>query len=312
MKLEKYHLIDKVIINENNEFQFNIYGKNTKEERLSLVCKNGIRLVKNELENLISQRFLYVHDDEKKFYEEYYCEFMKQKIIPKNMENFYSDIGNTINKMFTNPESLGNVKEVEHIVTDMVSTILQDDFTVSSFITILSSDYYTHTHSLNVSVYAICLGKHMGIEKEELEDLGTAALLHDLGKSKISNDIINKNGKLTEHEFNEVKKHPTYGWALARQLGITNKNILTGIRNHHERVDGTGYPDKLKNEQIPLFGKIIAICDVFDALTTKRSYKEPVATFDTLLMMKKEMSKHLDINIVNHFIKIFIEEKNSK
>ncbi|WP_428025160.1 HD-GYP domain-containing protein [Arcobacter sp.] len=308
MNTNRYYLIDKVIINENVEFFFDLYGKNKKEESLSLISIKGRKLLKHDVENLMDYNFLYVHEDEKEFYSSYYKDYMSFKIIPKNMEKFYSNIGNIVNRMFEDPQSIKNVKEVETIVNDMVTTILHDNFSVSSFITILASDYYTHTHSLNVSVYSLCLGKHMGLNQKDLENLGTSALLHDLGKSKISDKIINKNGVLTEHEFNEVKKHPMYGWALARQLGITNKSILAGIRNHHERVDGTGYPDKLKNEQIDIFAKIIGVCDVFDALTTNKTYKNSMGTFNTLVMMKKDMSKHLDSNIVNHFIGIFKEE----
>ncbi|WP_428026842.1 HD-GYP domain-containing protein [Arcobacter sp.] len=308
MNTNRYYLIDKVIINENVEFFFDLYGKNKKEESLSLISIKGRKLLKHDIENLMDYNFLYVHEDEKEFYSSYYKDYMSFKIIPKNMEKFYSNIGNIVNQMFEDPQSIKNVKEVETIVNDMVTTILHDNFSVSSFITILASDYYTHTHSLNVSVYSLCLGKHMGLNQKDLENLGTSALLHDLGKSKISDKIINKNGVLTEHEFNEVKKHPMYGWALARQLGITNKSILAGIRNHHERVDGTGYPDKLKNEQIDIFAKIIGVCDVFDALTTNKTYKNSMGTFNTLVMMKKDMSKHLDSNIVNHFIGIFKEE----
>jgi len=310
MNTNTYYLVNKVIIDENVEFFFNLYGKKSKEEDLSLLSIKGRKLVKYDIENLLDYNYLYVHEDEKEFYENHYNDFMRLKLIPENMKSFYSTVGNTVNKMFENPQSLKNVTEVETIVNDMVSTILHDNFSVSSFITILASDYYTHTHSLNVSVYALCLGKHMGMSKKDLEDLGVSALLHDLGKSKISDSIINKNGLLSEHEFNEVKKHPMYGWALARQLGITNKSILAGIKNHHERVDGTGYPDKLIDEQIDIFAKIIGICDVFDALTTNKSYKNSTGTFNTLVMMKKDMSKHLDGKIVNHFIGVFKEEMN--
>jgi|TARA_R110002033_G_scaffold414_1_gene4037 HD-GYP domain-containing protein (c-di-GMP phosphodiesterase class II) len=305
---EKYYLINKEIINEGVEFFFDIYGKNTKEENVSLVSTKSRKLIAHDIENLSDYKYLYVHENEKKFYESYYKSFMSKKLIPKNMKNFYAEVGTTVNKIFENPQTIKNVKEVETIVNDMVSTILQDSFSVSSFITILASDYYTHTHSLNVSVYSLCLGKHMGLNKRDLENLGTSALLHDLGKTQISDKIINKEGALTEHEFNEVKKHPMYGWALARQLGVTNKDILSGIRNHHERVDGTGYPDKQKAEHMSVFAKIIAVCDVFDALTTNKSYKNSMGTFNTLVMMKKDMSSHLDSNVVNHFIGIFKEE----
>lgn len=308
--MKKYYLIDKVIINENEEFLFDIYGKNLQEEHLSLVHEKGIKIVDSGARDLISQNFLYVYENEKHFYEEYYANFMNKRVVPKNMETIYDEVGQTVNKMFENPESLGNIKEAEHIVTDMVSTILEDEFTVSSFISILAHDYYTHTHSLNVSVYSLCLGKHLGLAKKNLEDLGTAALLHDLGKSRISTKIINKDGKLTNEEFKEIKKHPVYGWGLAKRLGIKNKSILAGIRNHHEKVDGTGYPDGFQNNDIHLYAKIIGICDVFDALTTKRSYKDPIGTFNTLIMMKKEMSTHLDGKIVDCFVKIFREEND--
>jgi len=308
---QKYYPINKTIIDEDVELFFNLYGKTSREKELSLISTKNRKLVKHDVENLLDYNLLYVHEEEKELYENYYNNLMSLKLVPEKMKEFYSNVGNTINKMFTNPQDKSNMKEVDNIVTDMVSTIAQDSFTVSSFITILSSDYYNHTHSLNVSVYAICLGRHLKMSKSELKELGVSALLHDLGKSKISDAIINKTGKLTEHEFNEVKKHSMYGWALARQMGITNKHILAGIRNHHERMDGNGYPDKLKDEQIHTFAKIIAVCDTFDALTTNKSYQDSMGTFNTLLMMKKEMSKHLDTTIVDHFINIFREESIS-
>jgi HD-GYP domain-containing protein (c-di-GMP phosphodiesterase class II) len=308
---QKYYPINKTIIDEEVELFFNLYGKTSSEKELSLISTKNRKLVKHDVDNLLDYNLLYVHEDEKELYENYYNNLMSLKLVPEKMKEFYSNVGNTINKMFTNPQDKSNMKEVDNIVTEMVSTIAQNSFTVSSFITILSSDYYNHTHSLNVSVYAICLGRHLKMKKSELKELGVSALLHDLGKSKISDAIINKTSKLTEHEFNEVKKHSMYGWALARQMGITNKHILAGIRNHHERMDGNGYPDRLKDEQIHIFAKIIAVCDTFDALTTNKSYQDSMGTFNTLLMMKKEMSKHLDTTIVDHFINIFREESIS-
>ncbi|XOB61489.1 HD-GYP domain-containing protein [Campylobacterota bacterium DY0563] len=307
--INKYYLIDKVIINKNEKFDFDIYAKNTIEERVSLVLCKNYKILKNRVDELIAYRYLYVHESEKKFYDKYFNGFMNQKVIPNDMDKFYEEVGLTIDKMFKDPESLANYSEVKNIVTNMVKIILDKKFMINSFISILASNYYTHTHSLNVSVYAICLGKHLGLKENDIQDLGISALLHDLGKSKIKESILNKIGTLTEYEFNEMKKHPLLGWLLAKRLGITNRNILAGIRNHHEKMDGTGYPDRQKDEDIHLFAKIIGICDVFDALTTKRVYKDAVSTFETLIMMKKEMSQHLDPRIVDDFIKIFKEEK---
>jgi len=298
---KNYFLIDKRIINNHNGFMFNLYGKNTFNEDLSLVYEKGITPV----DTILDCRYLYAHEDNRNLYESHYNDFTNDKLVPVEMKTFYDNISNNINALFENPESIENVEEAKKIVTDMVSIIAQDSFTVSSLVTILSFDYYTHTHSLNVSVYAICVGKQMGFTKIELEELGTSALLHDLGKTRIDPLVINKNGALTQREFIEVQNHPFYGWLIAKKVGIENKNILAGIRNHHEKIDGTGYPDKLTGNEIHLYAKIIGICDVFDAITTNKTYKDSKSTFETLVMMKKEMSNHLDVDIINHFIHIF-------
>ena len=132
-----------------------------------------------------------------------------------------------------------------------------------------------------------------------------ASILHDLGKSCVDPNIINKNGKLTKSEFEEIKQHPVYGYDLALNMGITDKRILSGIRSHHEKLDGSGYPDGLKDQQIPLFARIIAVCDVFDALTTKRSYKDAMKSFEAIKLMKEQMSNHLDMKLVNALIQMF-------
>ena len=308
--LRKYYLIDKVILNENSEFDFDIYGTNEQEIPVSLLHERGVRLFKDDVQLLIEQTYLYVNEQQKRFYEEYYTNYMSERVIPTAMEVFYDDVAESINKLFNNPHSIKNMKEVENVVEDLVTTILKDDFTVSSFVSILSNHYHTHTHSLNVSVYAVCLGRHMGMAKDRLEDLATAALLHDLGKSKISNAILLKEAALTPKEFEEIKKHPLYGWALIKRLGVYQQHILDGVKYHHEKIDGTGYPDGLKGDNIPAFARIIAVCDVFDAVTTKRSYKDSISTFETLLSMKKEMRSHLDGMIVDHFIQIFREEND--
>jgi len=113
--------------------------------------------------------------------------------------------------MFKNPESLENVKSAQDIVHSTLEMILNDDSAVESLMKITAHDYYTHTHSLNVSIYTLSLGAFLGITGKDLETLGMAAVLHDLGKSKIDYEIINKNGKLTNEEFDQMKRHPAFG-----------------------------------------------------------------------------------------------------
>jgi len=231
----------------------------------------------------------------------------KKKV--SHLEKLYSEFSQKMSEIFDMPDSLENINEANKIVKEMLSCILADDFTVQSLIGVLSYHYYTHTHSLNTCVYALCLGKKLNFKEDELHDLGVAALLHDLGKTQISQTLLNKNGKLTEAQFKEVQKHSVYGYRLLKNLKVTKKGILKGICNHHEKTDGSGYPDGLTKHQIHPFARIIAICDVFDAITTKKSYKDLSGTFDALMIMKKDMKQHLDSHIVNVFITIFEPKK---
>jgi HD-GYP domain-containing protein (c-di-GMP phosphodiesterase class II) len=109
-----------------------------------------------------------------------------------------------------------------------------------------------------------------------------------------------------------MKKHPVYGHEIAITMGITDNRILTGIRHHHEKMYGGGYPDNLSGEAISQFARIIGICDVFDALTTKRSYKDPMSSFEALKLMKDTMKEHLDVEMINSFIRMLRHREEKK
>lgn len=303
----KYFLIDNVVITRNSILTFDLY-KQDENKKPVLILHKHMPLINDVFEE-IERYDLYVHEDEKRHYDMHYQALSDRNVVPQQMLALYTNISENVNKLFENPESMTNYKIAKDNVQSLVSTVLKKDFSASSFLSVLIYDYYTHTHSLNVSVYAISLGKHLGMGKEALEELGTAALLHDIGKSKIDDDILYKNGQLTKEEFKLVQEHPMHGWNILKQLGIKNKNILAGVRSHHEKLDGTGYPDKLTSKEIHIYGKIIGICDVFDAITTKRTYQDPKSTYDTLITMKKEMRNHLDSVLINHFILMLREQK---
>ena len=206
----------------------------------------------------------------------------------------YEDASNVVNNFLNNPTATGNYKASKDVIKNMVDTVLDNEFTIKSLHSIARHDYYTHTHSVNVAVYSLSLGSFLEFRHEALLELGEAALLHDLGKSKIDAAIINKNGKLTDGEFEKIKKHPVLGYTIGVNLGIKNKRVLDGIKHHHEKIDGSGYPYKLKGENIPYYARIIGVCDIFDALTSKRSYKEAMSVKDALLLMKTNMKEHVD------------------
>lgn len=146
-------------------------------------------------------------------------------------------------------------------------------------------DEYTYRHSIGVALLSRLIGKARGLATIDLLELTTAGFLHDIGKARIDDAIINKPGKLTREEFAEIQRHTLYGYEVLRNTpGISEQTALVALR-HHEREDGSGYPYGLRGQQIDLFSKIIAVADVFHAMISKRVYKDPVPFYKVLQEM---------------------------
>lgn len=198
------------------------------------------------------------------------------------------------------PKAISDVKDAAEVIMD---NILNDEKAFLSLVGASSYDYYTYTHCINVAIYSIGIGKFMGLRNDELKALAYGASLHDVGKSKVDQEILNKQGKLDDKEFEHIKQHAAFGFDILQDTtGEVDKRVLTAVRHHHEKMDGSGYPDGISGNNISLYAKVVAIADIFDALNTKRCYKEPMSTFDTLMMMKGKMSGHIDGDILKAFI----------
>ena len=309
----KYIPIDKNIIEEGMVCEFSLFTPSNSNTQMNCIKEPGVPITKREKVIIDTEKLLYVHASE---YSKY--EYLRANLLDYNKTkattnvNFeeqtaaiYTNAARVLNKLFSNPETLGNYEASKGVVNDMVGTILNDDFTIKSLMSIAAHDYYTHTHSINVAIYALSLGSFLNFTSKELSELGEAALLHDLGKSKIDPRIINKNGKLTNEEFDEMKKHPSLGYTVGVKLGIKNKKVLEGISHHHEKMDGTGYPFRMRGENIPYYARIIGLCDIFDALTSRRSYKDPMTSFEALLLIKTNMKDHVDMTLLKKMIEMF-------
>lgn len=136
-----------------------------------------------------------------------------------------------------------------------------------------ANDPYTAGHSKRVATYAQMLALRLGFSPEEVDEVYYAGLIHDVGKLGIDNSIINKPGRLTDAEYNEIKRHPSVGYEILKHISIKG-NFADGAKCHHERIDGKGYPNGLKGDNIPFLAKIIAVADAYDAMTSKRSYRD--------------------------------------
>ena len=149
-----------------------------------------------------------------------------------------------------------------------------------------SSDTYTFGHCGRVAEYAEAVGRALGLTEDALTTLRLGAYLHDVGKVKVPHEILNKPGKLTKAEFEIIKQHPVWGVDLFSAIEFP-WDIKPIIRWHHEKYDGTGYPDRLRGDEIPLAAQIICIVDVYDALTTTRSYRPALSHAEALSAMRE-------------------------
>ena len=161
---------------------------------------------------------------------------------------------------------------------------------------------HTYLHSINVANYSVSLGERLNLNKSNLEKLKLIGLLHDIGKLKIPNDILKKPGKLTDEEFEVMKSHPVYSVELLKRAGFTNEEVLRSIKAHHERIDGTGYPEGLSKDQIPFLSKIITVTDSFEAMTSNRCYRSMQDLDYAREELIKGAGKQFDEEIVNVFI----------
>jgi putative nucleotidyltransferase with HDIG domain len=161
-----------------------------------------------------------------------------------------------------------------------------------------AKDPYTQGHSHRVSDYSVLISKEIGLDEELVNDIRIGSLLHDIGKIGIPDHVLLKNGKLTSEEFDIIKKHPKTGVNILSQVQLLEP-MLPAILEHHERLDGSGYPDKLMGSNISLMGRIVAVADVFDAMTSHRPYRPALSFLEVLEYLEKNSSKLFDPICVN-------------
>ena len=168
--------------------------------------------------------------------------------------------------------------------------------------TVEAKDTYTRGHSDRVSEYSVLIGKYMNLPDEDLETLRIGGLFHDIGKIGIPDAILLKDSKLTDDEYSEIKNHPAIGKHILSNAKIF-ENIIPIVFHHHEKYDGNGYPEKLAGQNIPLYARIAAIADTFDAMTSKRSYRDALS----LDIVKNELSRCSGTQFDPNILKVFLD-----
>ncbi len=230
-----------------------------------------------------------------------------KKLSPdKKSQVIYQHSLEMMESLLEKPDAV-NIHECKQAVASITDLILSDDKTAESLLRITSHDFYTYTHSVNVGVTGIMLSKALfkHSDAHDIHELGAGFFLHDLGKVKVNPDVLNKPARLTEAEMRHVRIHPYQGYKLLDGANELTEECRIIVMQHHEFVDGTGYPRKLQGDDIHLYGKICGLADIFDALTAERSYKKAMTTFDALKLMKEKMITHFDSKLFNSFVRLF-------
>jgi len=171
-------------------------------------------------------------------------------------------------------------------------------------------DRYTKGHSKRVKKYSIEIGQKLGLKDDELEIIEYAAMLHDIGKIAVSDVILSKPGRLNDEEWAAVKKHPAISSDILSSLKLLHAE-LPAVRHHHERFDGKGYPDGLKGEDIPLYARILALADAYDAMTSARPYREALSKEDAIQEIEKGKGSQFDPGLADIFLEL-IRGKNNR
>jgi len=195
-----------------------------------------------------------------------------------------------------------NAEAATQMVDDIAASVDRNLGALISLVRLKNKDEYTYMHSVAVCALMVALAKELGLSEAEAKQAGLAGLLHDIGKAGIPMEVLNKPGALTDEEFSLVKLHPQRGYELLQQANIIDSVALDVCLHHHEKINGTGYPKKLKADEISIFAKMGAVCDVYDAITSNRPYKEGWEPGISLQRMA-QWTEHFDDRVFKAFVK---------
>lgn len=228
--------------------------------------------------------------------------------LPKNSsQRFvldYESDANTTKRMFQDISSGKrlNIDSANTIVDSVVGKSQDNSNMVNSIMQVRSIDEYTYYHSLNVSMLCVLIGRWLRLEDQNIRDLAQAGLLHDIGKTRVPLEILNKPGQLSSSEFSEIKKHSEYGYSIVNDIGGVSSEVAVAILTHHEKEDGSGYPLGLTGEKLNLYSKIITIADIFDAMTANRTYKSKDTPFKVFELMQHGSFGIIDPVVLSVFL----------
>lgn len=237
----------------------------------------------------------------------------------KNIEKLHTDdrakvklsnsvrerVAQGIQYIYSNAESESLANTTDSITRDLIGAIDNNDAIAIDINELKTSDEYTFKHSVDVATISMILAKKQGLNKKEIYEIGVAGLLHDIGKTKVPLEILNKPGRLDDNEFSVMKQHSVYGYKMIKDRPDFNPAISYAVLQHHEKINGKGYPMGVQAGQITKYARILSVADIYDALVTERPYKKAFSQRNAVEMIMS-MTGELDMTAMKSFLESMI------
>lgn len=197
-----------------------------------------------------------------------------------------------------------HIETLSKFLDDIEQDLFENKDALYQVFNMFSADMYTYKHSVDVAILAMLIGKELGYTTKDIKLLGFGGILHDIGKSQIPTEVLNKKGKLTDEEWSLLQRHPEIGYELIKDVISLNGHVKQMVRYHHERNDGSGYPFALKDDQLTEFIKIIIVADIFNAIASNRIYRVALTPEKIMEYIHQETVYRLDYNVVNALLRV--------
>lgn len=259
----------------------------------------GELLSQDKIGKLDKADIFYVPEPQRSTYKRYIFEVLNSESLDlKTKATLLRESSMTLaEEIFEQPDVDKALHESKELITNFIDFMEQEPDSMAHLISLSAHDFYTYNHSLDVGIYSLGLGQVAGYSKEDLVELGRGALFHDIGKRNVHVDIICKQGPLNDVEWAQMQKHPLYGLKILTEYGVSEA-MKAMCFEHHESFLGNGYPQQLTGPEIHPMARIVAITDTYDALTTKRSYNEPMTPRDAVEFMSTKLKGKYDADLL--------------
>ncbi|MDX1295148.1 MAG: HD domain-containing protein [Sulfurimonadaceae bacterium] len=226
----------------------------------------------------------------------------RRRLMDEKISLLYESGVTLVGRCLEAPENDLPMKDMMRYAKILTDFIMVQKYRFEQLLSRMPNSYHETYHAVDVAILAAVLSKALNLTSRQIEDIILAGLLHDIGKRRVDASILSKETQLDEDEYEKVREHAMFSAQIVRDNKVNNPQILSAIRYHHEKLDGTGYPNALVGNQIPIMAQILGVCDVFDALTTERTFRARYSSFEALKLMKRDMAREINTIYIDHLI----------